>query len=281
MVKEKDFDLERLKSRKGAQRRADVPPEVLEALNTGRIDTITLAEWLAIDMEQLLANILPEVGLEEEAKGILAAFHPLKDEGVTRRLIGIGAILFEVLRKRTDGEKIFERMAVHPSDMVRVWVNYTLTADTSLSLEVRLERTRRFATDPSVAVRECAWDSFRPHLVRELPVGLHLLQEWVRDGDPNIRRCAVEGTRPRGVWTPHIKALKENPEPGLVLLEPLKADPSRYVQNAVANWLNDASKSQPGWAVNICGRWEKESPTKETRYIVNRALRTLRKQGKI
>lgn len=101
----------------------------------------------------------------------------------------------------------------------------------------------------------------------------------MRDADPNIRRCAVEGTRPRGVWTAHLEALKQDPEPGLALLEPVRSDPSRYVQNAAANWLNDASKSRPDWVQAVAARWAEESPTKETAYIVNRGLRTLRKQG--
>ena len=42
---------------------------------------------------------------------------------------------------------------------------------------------------------------------------------------------------------------------------------------------NDASKSQPDWVQAVCTRWLDESPTKETAYIVKRALRTLRKQG--
>jgi 3-methyladenine DNA glycosylase AlkC len=51
------------------------------------------------------------------------------------------------------------------------------------------------------------------------------------------------------------------------------------VQTAVANWMNDASKSAPEWAAAVTGRWLVESPTVETRWIVNRGMRTLRKKG--
>lgn len=148
-----------------------------------------------------------------------------------------------------------------------------------MSLEERLVASRRFAADGSVAVRECAWDSFRPYIAADMRHGLQLLESWVRDADPNIRRCAVEGTRPRGVWTAHIEALKQDPEPGLKLLEPVRSDSSRYVQRAVGNWLNDASKSRPDWVISVCSRWTEESPSKETVWIVNHALRTLRKKG--
>ena len=65
----------------------------------------------------------------------------------------------------------------------------------------------------------------------------------------------------------------------MALLEPVRSDPERYVQNAVANWLNDASKSRPDWVRGVCERWERESPTRETAWIVRRGLRTLRKAG--
>jgi 3-methyladenine DNA glycosylase AlkC len=102
---------------------------------------------------------------------------------------------------------------------------------------------------------------------------------WVKDANANVRRCAVEATRPRGVWCAHIDSLKTDPSPGLALLEVVRSDPSRYVQKSVANWLNDASKSRPDWVRSVCKRWKKESRTAETAWIINHATRTIRKAG--
>ncbi len=255
--------------RKGASRRADIPPDVLEGLNRGELETVTLVEWLAIDMPTLLRHALADVGVE--APLALARAEEVSGEGVTRRLRAIGAALHAEI-------PAFEALASHRSDMVRAWAVFMLAADDTLPLDERLERTKRFAADRSVAVRECAWDSFRPYVTRDLERGLTLLETWVKDEDPNIRRCAVEGTRPRGVWTAHIQELKREPWRGLPLLEPVRSDPSRYVQRAVANWLNDASKDQPEWTREVCARWLQETPSEATEWIVNSALRTLRKR---
>ena len=266
--------------RRGASRMADIPPDVLAGLNEGRLETVTLVEWLAIDMAELLGNVAAAVGLEDEREALVEQARALAGQGVTRRLRGIGQALHGALAGHPSGAQVLGALATHPSDMVRAWAAFVVAADETLDLAERLERMRPFAADGSMAVRECAWDAFRPYVAAELDRGLELLREWVADDDENIRRCAIEGPRPRGVWTAHIEALKRDPARGLPLLEPVRSDPSLYVRRAVGNWLNDASKSDPGWTESVCARWLAESPTAETRWIVNHALRTLRKRGR-
>jgi 3-methyladenine DNA glycosylase AlkC len=142
-----------------------------------------------------------------------------------------------------------------------------------------LQAVSRFAADPHFGVREIAWMAVRDEIAADVAGAVGLLQPWALHADANIRRFASEATRPRGVWCAQIEALKQQPWRGLSLLEPLRADPSRYVQNSVANWLNDAAKTQPDWVREICGRWSRESPGAATTYIVRRGQRSLGGEG--
>ncbi|MCE9589846.1 MAG: DNA alkylation repair protein [Planctomycetes bacterium] len=267
--------------RKGARSRADIPPEVLAALNAGAEEALTLAESLAIDMGVLLANVLRDLGMEDALDSLRPMIAGLAGVGVMQRMAVIGQSLWEALDKLPARRRgvLFESLASHRSDTVRQWASVAAMANPSIDLARRLVIARRFAADPHMGVREIAWWSVRPAVAQHIEEAIALLQDFVVSDDPNVRRYASELTRPRGVWCKSIPELRSNPELGLPILEPLRDDPSRYVQNSVANWLNDASKDRPEWVEAVCRRWLKESDTPRTAWIVARARRTLRKQS--
>jgi len=134
-----------------------------------------------------------------------------------------------------------------------------------------------YAADTHFGIREVVIFASKSQLVEDLAQSITLLTDWTSSEDENVRRYAAETLRPIGVWTKKISELQENPQLGLPLLAPLKSDPSKYVQNSVANWLNDASKSNPDWVQSICDQWASASSDKSTAYIIKRALRTIRK----
>ncbi len=253
--------------RKGAIRMADIPPDVLAALNAGTLETATLAESLAIDFRTLLQHAAPEVAVPATVD--LGRAVPY-----TQRLSLAGVLLHEGLG--IDG---LDRMRSHPSDTVRGWSAYLVAAAPDLTLAKRLQLVRPIADDRHFGVRECAWLAVRPHIAADVTGALRILTKWTAHRSENVRRFASESTRPRGVWCAHLNELKSDPALALPLLEPLRADPSPYVQTSVANWLNDASKSQPAWVKQLCARWRRESATEATRRICARALRTVRDRG--
>ena len=267
--------VQHLLGRKGAARIALIPQEVLEALNEGRIPTVNLNEFLALDLARLTTAVARDVGLDPRAErlqdtlAMLPAFAPVK------RHLHVARALYDLTEPRADRDAVAHALATHPSDVARCWAAQWI-AFSSLTLERKLDAAWRFAADPHFGVRELAWMAVRDEIAGDVEQAVRLLAPWATHPDPNIRRFASEATRPRGVWCAQIDALKKEPWRGLPLLEPLRADPSRYVQNSVANWLNDAAKTQPEWVVEVCDRWSRGTVPAETHYIVKRAQRSLR-----
>jgi 3-methyladenine DNA glycosylase AlkC len=264
---------DQLLSRKGATRTADISAEVLEALNSGLISTVNLTEWLMVDNLKLLEVVLKAEKQSAFFKPVSDAVAALKKPTVNSVQYTIGTMLRTAAGK--DEKKIYAFLSSHTSDSVRCWAAYFAGTDGSKTLEQKLQLIEPLAADLHFGVREVAWLAVRPALAAELNKALKILKPWTTSKDENIRRFASEATRPRGVWCAHITELKENPEQALHLLEPLRSDSSEYVRNSVANWLNDASKTQPKWVQETCKRWSKESPTKETQLIIKRALRSI------
>jgi hypothetical protein len=53
--------------RKGARKGSDIPNDVLQLLQQGRLETVNLTEWLAVDHVVLLQNTLDEFGLQRSS----------------------------------------------------------------------------------------------------------------------------------------------------------------------------------------------------------------------
>jgi 3-methyladenine DNA glycosylase AlkC len=251
-------------TRKGSLKPIDVPIDVLTQLNSGTIETVNLAECLAVDFAVLIAQVVPELATVSKSR-----ISP--SDGITKRMAAAGKLLLEHL-----GAAGVEELAAHPSDTVRGWAAYLLAAIPDLSLEQRLESMRSLADDHHFGVREWSWLAVRPDVAAQIDEAIPLLIPWVRESLPNLRRFAIEVTRPRGVWCTHLPKLKQHPELGLGLLEPVRADESRYVRDSASNWLNDAAKSQPEWVKMVCDRWQLESNVPETKKLCTRALRSFK-----
>lgn len=251
-------------SRRGAQRVAEVPADVLAGLNAGRLETATLAEMLAMDLAILAAAVCPD-----SAAAAGGAIDPAA--GITRRMAQAGALLREVW-----GDDAYGQLVAHPSDTARGWAAYVVAQTPGLSLAERLRRLRPLADDSHFGVREWAWLAARPCIAADLEEALGLLQPWTAEASANLRRFAVEITRPRGVWCGHLPRFKQDPAPARPLLEAVRADDSRYVQNSTANWLNDAAKTRPDWVAAVVGDWRAGAPNAATAYICRRAMRSVR-----
>lgn len=267
-------ELAEIKLRKGAVRISEIPADVRTLLDAGVIESANLVEWLAVDQTKLLQKVLPQLGLRSAVKPALASISQLARPSQMRIIPAIAATLLMRLNQ-TNKAAVLSGLIEHPSDTVRSWGAYVIGLDETLQLAEKFDQLRPLATDTNFGVREIAWMAVRQDIERALVPAIELLSGWAQVADPHLRRFASEATRPRGVWCKHLNALKENPALGLPILEPLRSDPAKYVRDSVANWLNDASKSQPAWVRMVCEHWSTTAPTKETAYIVNKALRTI------
>ncbi|MCU0707261.1 MAG: hypothetical protein MUF23_03120 [Pirellula sp.] len=263
--------LARLRSRAAPRRRSEVPKDVVKALKNGWIESKNLVEWLVVDRIHLLNRLSQECGwtLDTSDRNWMKSIQPLsslkQSQEIGRWLPG----------HVTVGDDHYQHMVHHPSDIVREWSALLVGATPGLSFAKRLAWIKTQADDNNAGTRELAWLAIRPYVVEDPVDSVRRLVPWTGSRNERLRRFASEVTRPCGVWCAHVPLLKLEPEIGLPVLEPLRSDDSKYVSNSVANWLNDASKSQPAWVRKITELWLKASPTPETQRIVHRALRTI------
>lgn len=240
--------------RKGARSVASIDPAIRSALEAGEIETANLTEGLAIRMDQLMAAVASDVPRD--------AIDP--SVGVVQRMAQAGAAL------RRSG--LTSSLAHHASDTVRGWAAFAIGQDDDLLAMNRLDAIKPFAADPHFGVREWAWMAVRAIIVADPLSAIERLTPWTQSADANLRRFASEVTRPRGVWAASIPLLRNEPHHALPILQALRHDATRYVEDAVANWLNDAGKDQPDWVRALLAEWQIEGVAPR---LIKRAGRSL------
>lgn len=250
--------------RRGARSPQLVPPAILAQLEEGSLASANHMEQIAIDMGALLANAFPH--LAERAD-------ELRDPRFLTRMRRGARVLMD------GGRPTLDAASRHRSDTVRGWAAFARgvaeprATDLGGTLANRIAAIRPFADDEHFAVREWAWLAVRPAVAAAPEAAIEALKPWVADDSPNIRRFAVEVTRPRSVWGEHIPLLKVKPWLAEPILDQAARDAARYVQDSVANWVNDAARSSPAWAREVAMRWSQDDAVSNR--VLRRATRNL------
>ena len=212
-------------------------------LNKGMIESASISEALVVDTPELLELMSPEG---------YTFVKTLFDRGDSiykfYEIAAIGLLT-------AYGPNGYKDWIYHSSDTVRCWVAYWIAYNTQLNFHEQLKQMEPLINDPHFWVRENACMAMRPLLLHDLDDLLELLESCAHSENPNMRRFTVEITRPKGFWTTPIQALQQHPEKALPLLEALRTDKDKYVQESLINWFMDAEDFMPGWSKNILDHW--------------------------
>ncbi|MFW5851806.1 MAG: DNA alkylation repair protein [Bacteroidota bacterium] len=119
--------------------------------------------------------------------------------------------------------------------------------------------------------------AIRPFIMKYPQETLMHMYDWSNHSHQNVRRLSSEGCRPTLPWGKQIPQFMASPQMIMPILENLKTDSSVFVQKSVANNLNDISKDNPEYVLEICEKWKNTHPI--TAKIIKYGLRTLLKQG--
>jgi 3-methyladenine DNA glycosylase AlkC len=119
--------------------------------------------------------------------------------------------------------------------------------------------------------------AIREFLKTDLTKTLAVMHKWADDQNPHVRRLASEGSRPRLPWSFKLDEIIKKPSLTQGILEKLNTDEELYVRKSVANHLNDHSKDNTPYMLEVVKSWDHENP--HTAWIVKHATRTLIKKG--
>lgn len=91
--------------------------------------------------------------------------------------------------------------------------------------------------------------------VRGYEAALPVIDEWLSDPRPNVRRAVTEGLR---IWTSR-PYFRDHPGDAIARLSRLRSDASEYVRKSVGNALRDISKKHPELVAAELRTWSLET----------------------
>ena len=91
--------------------------------------------------------------------------------------------------------------------------------------------------------------------VRGYEAALPVIDEWLSDSRPNVRRAVTEGLR---IWTSR-PYFRDRPGDAVSRLSRLRGDSSEYVRKSVGNALRDISKKHPELVAAELRTWSLET----------------------
>ena len=91
--------------------------------------------------------------------------------------------------------------------------------------------------------------------VRGYEAALPVIDEWLSDPRPNVRRAVTEGLR---IWT-RRPYFRDHPGDAIARLSKLRSDASEYVRKSVGNALRDISKKHPELVAAELETWDRSS----------------------
>ena len=98
-----------------------------------------------------------------------------------------------------------------------------------------------------------AYDDFCA--VRGYEAALPVIDEWLSNPRPNVRRAVTEGLR---IWT-RRPYFRDHPGDAIARLSRLRSDASEYVRKSVGNALRDISKKHPELVAAELRTWSLET----------------------
>ncbi|MGZ4117554.1 MAG: DNA alkylation repair protein, partial [Bacteroidia bacterium] len=93
--------------------------------------------------------------------------------------------------------------------------------------------------------------AIREFLKRDFNKTIKVMNKWADDKNYHVRRLASEGSRARLPWSFNLDEVMKNPEVTRSILEKLKQDDELYVRKSVANHLNDFSKKNTKYMLEL------------------------------